>query len=195
MAARPRPPRRCGATPCGRIRRQRSAVIGLTILGFLVIVAVFAPLIATHDPNASLLGIEEGVIRRSGPCIHLLGCPASEPQHLFGTDGNFRDVFSRVVYGTRISLMVGFAAVGFAILIGAAIGAIAGFVGGRVDNVLMRFMDVLLAFPSLLLAIAIVTVVGPKPGQCAPRDRHRLDPDLRAHHARLGPRRRGSATS
>ena len=76
------------------------------------------------------------------------------------TDGNFRDVLSRVMYGGRVSLLIGFAAVGFAILIGTVIGAVAGYVGGWNDNILMRFMDVLLAFPSLLLAIAIVTALG-----------------------------------
>jgi peptide/nickel transport system permease protein len=121
--------------------------------------AVFAPLIATHDPNKSLLG-QPGEQRRTGPCIHVLGCPADQAQHLFGTDGNARDVFSRVVYGARTSLTVGLGAVAFAIIIGTAIGAIAGFVTGWADNGLMRLMDVVLAFPSLLLAIAIVTAAG-----------------------------------
>lgn len=143
------------------ILRQRSAIAGLIILGFLIFVAVFADVIATYDPNQSLLGIEQDLQRRSPPCVHLLGCPANQPEHLFGTDGNFRDVFSRVVHGARTSLTIGFAAVGFAIVVGATIGAIAGYVGGGSDNVLMRFMDVLLAFPSLLLAIAIVTALGP----------------------------------
>jgi peptide/nickel transport system permease protein len=142
------------------ILRQRSAVVGLVILLTLVLAAIFAPVIATHDPNASLLGIEPGVERRAGPCIHALGCPADKPQHLFGTDGNVRDVFSRVVYGARTSLTLGFAAIAFAIVVGTAIGAIAGFLGGWIDNVLMRMMDVVLAFPSLLLAIAIVTAIG-----------------------------------
>ena len=143
------------------ILRQRSAVTGLIILGFLVFVAVFADVIAPYDPNESLLGKELNLVRRSPPCVHLLGCPADKPQHIFGTDGNFRDVFSRVVFGARTSLTVGVAAISFAIIVGATIGAIAGYVGGGSDNVLMRLMDVLLAFPSLLLAIAIVTALGP----------------------------------
>ena len=142
------------------VLRQRNAVVGAVILVFLVLVAVFAPLIATHDPNASLLGVEEGVQRRTAPCIHALGCPTDQPQHLFGTDGNFRDLFSRVVYGSRTSLAIGFAAVAFAVIVGTIIGALAGYLGGWVDNILMRLMDIVLAFPSLLLAIAIVTAVG-----------------------------------
>ena len=142
------------------ILRQRSAVVGLTILGFLLFVAVFAPAIATHDPYQGLLGVEDGVTQRAAPCIHLFGCPADKPEHLFGTDGNFRDVFSRVVYGARTSLAIGFAAIGFAIVLGTSIGALAGYVGGWLDNVLMRLMDIVLAFPSLLLAIAIVTAIG-----------------------------------
>jgi peptide/nickel transport system permease protein len=144
----------------GSILRQRSALAGLAILSVLVFMSVFAPLIAPFDPDQSLLGIEDGVLKRSGPCIHLLGCPEDQPQHIFGTDGNFRDVFSRVVYGGRISLTIGFAAVGFAIIVGSVIGAIAGYVGGTPDNGLMRVMDVVLAFPSLLLAITIVTALG-----------------------------------
>lgn len=145
----------------GSVLRQRSAVVGLAILGLLVFMAIFAAQIATHDPNQTLLGVEDGVKKREGPCIHLLGCPADEPQHLLGTDGNFRDVFSRVVFGARTSLSIGFAAIAFAILVGSTIGAVSGFLGGWVDNILMRFMDVILAFPSLLLAIAIVTAAGP----------------------------------
>jgi ABC-type dipeptide/oligopeptide/nickel transport system permease subunit len=78
-----------------------------------------------------------------------------------GLDGNVRDEFSRLLYGTRLSLMIGFTTVSFAIVIGTVLGALAGYFGGWIDNLIMRVMDVLLAFPSLLLAIAIVTVLGP----------------------------------
>jgi ABC-type dipeptide/oligopeptide/nickel transport system permease subunit len=141
------------------IIRQRSAIVGGSILIFLVLVAVFAPLIAPFDPEEVLIG-KEDIKKRSDPCIHLLGCPKDEPQHILGTDGNVRDVFSRIVFGTRISLFIGFSTVGFAIIVGTLLGAIGGYVGGWVDNLIMRLMDVLLAFPSLLLAIAIVTVMG-----------------------------------
>lgn len=142
------------------VLRQRSARVGLVILGVLVFMSVFAPLLAPFDPYDSLLGKEDGVLKRSAPCIHLLGCPEAQPQHILGTDGNFRDVLSRVMYGGRISLSIGFAAVGFALFVGTIIGATAGYIGGALDNVLMRLMDVVLAFPSLLLAIAIIVALG-----------------------------------
>ena len=140
---------------------QRSAVAGLIILGILVLVAIFAPFIAPHDPLVSMLDEgETGIKRGQPPCIHLLGCPADQPQHIMGLDSNLRDEFSRVVFGARVSLQVGIITVGFAILVGTTLGAIAGFAGGRTDNVTMRSLDIVLAFPSLILAIAIVTVLG-----------------------------------
>jgi peptide/nickel transport system permease protein len=135
--------------------------VGLILLGLLVLTALFADTIATYDPNQSLIGVEEGLARRSPPCIHALGCAANMPEHIFGTDGNFRDLFSRVVHGARTSLTVGLIAITFAVVVGSTVGAVAGFVGGFVDLILMRIMDVVLAFPSLLLAIAIVTALSP----------------------------------
>ncbi len=140
-----------------RLLRHRSAQVGLSILAGLVLVALLADLLAPFDPRQPLRNVK----RRDGPCIHLLGCPADEPQHLFGIDSNNRDLFSRVLFGSRLSLLIGVSTVGFAIVIGAVLGAIAGYAGGWVDNGIMRVMDVLLAFPSLLLSIAIVTVLGP----------------------------------
>jgi ABC-type dipeptide/oligopeptide/nickel transport system permease subunit len=128
----------------------------MALLSFLVLIAIFAPLIAPYDPILPLANAQ----RRSAPCIHLLGCPASQPQHILGVDGNSRDEFSRILYGARLSLQIGFTTITFAILIGGFLGAVAGFAGGWLDNVIMRAMDVLLAFPSLLLAIAIVSVLG-----------------------------------
>ena len=142
-----------------RIMRQRSAIIGMVILGFLLLIAIFADVIAPYSPDQVLIGFEN-VDKRQAPCIHLLGCPADQPEHIMGTDGNVRDEFSRIIHGTRISLFVGFSTVGVAIIIGTLLGAIAGYTGGWVDNLIMRFLDVLLAFPSLLLAITIVSVLG-----------------------------------
>ena len=122
--------------------------------------------------------------KRLPPCIHAFGCPEEQPQHIMGLDGNIRDEFSRMLYGARLSLMIGITTVSFAIIIGTVLGAIAGYFGGWIDNAIMRVMDVLLAFPSLLLAIAIVTVIGPGLHKCPARDRHCLHPCLCARRAR-----------
>ncbi len=143
-----------------RLFRQRSAVVGFILLVILVGSAIFAPIIAPYNPEQPLIGIEN-VTKRQGPCIHLLGCPPDNPQHIMGVDGNFRDVFSRIIYGTRISLSVGLLTVSFAVLVGTFLGAISGYAGGLIDNIIMRVLDVVLAFPFLLLAIAIVSVLGP----------------------------------
>jgi ABC-type dipeptide/oligopeptide/nickel transport system permease subunit len=156
LTRRPRTPTRDALRA---LFRTKSAILGMVILSILVLVAIFAPLIAPYDPDKVLIGVEK-IKMRSGPCIHLLGCPQDQPQHILGVDGNVRDFFSRIVYGSRISLIVGITTVGFAIVVGTILGAVAGFAGGTGDNVIMRLMDVLLAFPALLLAIAIVTVLG-----------------------------------
>ncbi len=154
-----RPPRSPWQDALRSLMRTKSALLGASILLILLLIALLAPLIAPYDPNQVLIGSEK-VKMRAGPCIHLLGCPAEQPQHILGVDGNVRDFFSRVIYGARISLFVGFTTVGFAIILGTLLGAVAGYLGGWTDNAIMRLMDVLLAFPALLLAIAIVTVLG-----------------------------------
>ena len=137
----------------------------MAILGVLVFIAFVHPLIAPFDPAKSMLDVPEeaalGVKKRMPPCIHLLGCPEDQPQHILGLDGNVRDLFSRMLYGSKWSLIIGFTTVGFAIVLGTLFGSVAGYAGGWFDNGIMRIMDVLLAFPSLILAIAIVTVLGP----------------------------------
>jgi peptide/nickel transport system permease protein len=143
-----------------RFLRRKTGVTGMVIIGFLVLVAAFAPLLAPYHPNQTLLGREE-VRRRDPPCIHLLGCDQEKPQHILGIDGNARDQLSRIIYGSRVSLLIGLSTVSFAIVIGAMLGAIAGYWAGWIDNLIMRIMDVVLGFPSLLLAIAIVAVIGP----------------------------------
>jgi peptide/nickel transport system permease protein len=153
-------PRGLWSNALQRLFHRRSAIVGMLLLGGLLFVAIFAPVLATHDPVQSLIGIED-VKKREAPCLHALGCPADRAEHFFGTDGNVRDLYSRVIYGSRMSLVVGFLSVGFAIVIGALLGSLSGFVGGWTDSLLMGAMDILLAFPSLILAIAIVTVLGP----------------------------------
>jgi peptide/nickel transport system permease protein len=146
-----------------RLFRRKSAIIGMVILGILIFVALTAPWLAPYDPILSMLDVDppQSLPKRSAPCVHIFGCPKDQPQHILGTDGNIRDEFSRVLYGAQLSLIVGISTVTFAIIIGTVLGALSGYLGGWVDNTIMRVMDVLLAFPSLLLAIAIVTVLGP----------------------------------
>ncbi len=143
-----------------RFFKRKSALVGLGILSVLAFIALTAQWIAPYDPYQPLIGIEP-VQRREKPCIHLLGCSPDKPQHLMGIDGNVRDEFSRILFGSRLSLIIGIATVSLAIIIGTVLGAIAGYYGGWLDNIIMRVMDVLLAFPSLILAITIVTVLGP----------------------------------
>ncbi len=128
-----------------KLLRHRSATIGASIILFFVVVAIFAPLIATHDPRHA------NIIER------LQGGSAS---HYLGTDKVGRDIFSRIVYGTRISLKVGLIAMTFSVGFGTLFGAIAGYYGGKLDNLIMRVMDMMLAMPSILLAMVIVTILG-----------------------------------
>ncbi len=141
----------------GRLLKHSSARVGMVLLGILLLTAIFAEWIAPYDPIVPLSNVK----RRDVACIHILGCSADKSEHLMGIDGNNRDLFSRVVFGSRPSLQIGISTITFAIIIGGILGALAGFLGGWLDNVIMRSMDVLMAFPSLLLAIAIVAVLGP----------------------------------
>lgn len=143
-----------------RFRGRTSGMVGLFVVLSLVLIAIFAPLIAPYEPNEVLIG-KEDVGPREKPCIHLLGCDEEQPQHILGTDANVRDYFSRIVFGARVSLTLGFFTVTLALLVGSSLGALAGYAGGWFDNIVMRIMDVILGFPSLLLAIAIVSVLGP----------------------------------
>ena len=138
-----------------------SAILGMGVIGLLVLTALAAPIIATHDPIKTMIGVpgETGRLPSKPPCIPLFGC--EEPIHILGLDLNARDLFSRVIFGTRTSLSVGIITISLSIIAGTALGVTAGFLGGRVDNVIMRLMDVVLAFPALLLAISIVTILGP----------------------------------
>ncbi|HIE56432.1 MAG TPA: hypothetical protein EYP90_14895, partial [Chromatiaceae bacterium] len=89
-----------------RLFKQRNALIGMTILLFLILVAIFAPVLAPHDPIKDFVGVP-GAEKRGDPCIYLLGCSRGKPQHFMGLDGNFRDQFSRLIFGTRVSLFIG----------------------------------------------------------------------------------------
>jgi peptide/nickel transport system permease protein len=128
----------------------------LIIIAIELVIAFIGPLLMVYDPIDYR---DPNNQVRTPPCIHLLGCPADQPEHIFGLDSNGRDLFSRVVNATRVSLFIGVVTVTFGIVVGTIIGALSGFVGGWIDNVLMRFMDVLLAFPSLLLAIVLVAIL------------------------------------
>ena len=141
--------------------RNPSAIIGMIIIGALLLIAAAAPLIATHDPVLSMIGQpgETGRLPSKPPCIPLFGC--EDALHILGLDLNARDLFSRVIFGTRTSLLVGIVTVSLSVVVGTALGITAGYAGGWVDNVIMRLMDVILAFPALLLAISIVTILGP----------------------------------
>ena len=141
-----------------RFFQRKVGIVGLILVCFMVGVAIFAPLIAPYDPYQNFIG-QPGAERWLPPCINAFGCEGT--QHIFGLDGNVRDFFSRVVYAARVSLPLGFTTVLITIVIGTVIGAIAGYLGGWSDNVMMRIMDVVLGFPSLILAIAIVFVLGP----------------------------------
>ncbi len=137
-------------SPWADVRRQllrdRLAVLGIIILFLLILTAVFAPLIAPFDPYEMNLG---GNLK-----------PPGVDGHLLGTDELGRDILSRLIYGSRISLTVGLIVVGIAGTIGVTLGAISGYYGGVVDNVIMRVVDIVLAFPFLVLAIAVVSIVG-----------------------------------
>jgi len=126
--------------------RNRLAFSGAVIILILIVVAISAPFIATHDPTS--INIKNALV---SPCR----------EHLFGTDMLGRDIFSRMVYAARIALSIGFVAVGIAALIGIFLGSIAGYYGGRLDGIIMRFADIMLCFPTFFLILSVIAVVGP----------------------------------
>ncbi len=127
-------------------RRNRLALAGMIFILFISAMAILAPIVATHDPNVQVL--EE---RLDPP----------SPEHWFGTDELGRDFYSRLVYGARISLFIGIVGTAAGVLCGTLIGLVAGFFGGWTDNVVMRVIDIMYAFPGILLAILVVAVMGP----------------------------------
>lgn len=130
-----------------RFMKNKTAVIGMIIFIFIVLVAIFAPLIANYETQAIKIDVPS---RLQGP----------GGQHILGTDEMGRDLLARIVHGARISLMIGICSIAVSLLIGGTLGAISGFFGGRIDNMIMRVMDVFLCLPDVLLALAIVAAFG-----------------------------------
>ena len=130
-----------------RLKRNKMAMAGLFILSVIVLMALFADVIADYDTVVIAQNLKD---RLQGPSA----------QYWLGTDEFGRDIFARVIHGARVSLMVGVLSVGIAIVVGGGLGAVAGYYGGKLDNVIMRVMDIFLAVPSILLAIAIVSALG-----------------------------------
>lgn len=133
-----------------RLIRNPGAVVGFALVALFVLTAVFAPLIAPYDPR------EQDLSLLADGC-----CPGPSADHWFGVDQLGRDVFSRVVYGARYSLLIGVVAVTVGVSIGLVLGAFAGYMGGKSDTVVMRGMDIMLAIPGLLMAIGIAAMLGP----------------------------------
>ncbi|WP_353684978.1 oligopeptide ABC transporter permease [Thermodesulfovibrio sp. 3907-1M] len=129
-----------------RVLRNKLAVVGLVFILFVFFIAIFASYFAPYDPYKINV-------------YHVLEPPSK--QHPFGTDELGRDVFSRIIYGARVSLRVGFLAMGIAVFTGTILGAIAGYYGGWIDSLIMRVVDVMLAFPTLFLILAVVAVLEP----------------------------------
>ena len=131
---------------------NRGAVIGLWVFVALILLAIFAPLIAPHDPTNQA---------RDALLVPPVWAEGGSSNYLLGTDAIGRDILSRLLFGARFSLFIGLVVVTIALVGGIALGLIAGFFGGWVDSVIMRVMDVVLAFPSLLLALVLVAILGP----------------------------------
>jgi peptide/nickel transport system permease protein len=158
-AAPPAPPRAGGArlerrakvvTPAGqalrRFRRHRLAVVGVALLALFVLLSLCAPLVARVEPNAVDLRA-----RNQGPTLG----------HWFGTDRTGRDTFARTLYAGRVSLSIGFVAAAISIAIGGVLGAVSGYFGGRVDGLIMRFTDVVMTFPAIIILLTVAALAGP----------------------------------
>jgi dipeptide transport system permease protein len=133
--------------------RNKGAVIGFAVFLFVLLLAIFAGVVSPHDPNVPY----GSAMQRLPPAWAATG-NGSFP---LGTDANGRDLLSRLIYGTRFSLFIGLVVASLSAFVGVLVGLVAGYVGGRTDTVIMRIMDIILAFPSLLLALVLVAVLGP----------------------------------
>jgi peptide/nickel transport system permease protein len=129
-----------------RLQRNRMAMAGLALVLALFVVSILAPWLAPYDPN--FIDLKQVLMPPS-------------PAHLLGTDTLGRDVLSRIIYGSQVSLKVGFVAVGLATLIGLLVGAMAGYYGGLVDQLLMRLVDLMLCFPTFFLILAVIAILEP----------------------------------
>ena len=141
-------PSSLGRDALDRFIHNKAAMVGVGVILLLVLAAIFAPLIAPYSPQDQV-----GPLNNANP-------EGPSSQHWMGLDEQGRDVFSRVVYGARLSLLVGLVSVGFGLSFGFVLGALAGYVGGWVETIIMRTMDIMLAIPALLLAIGIITILG-----------------------------------
>lgn len=130
-----------------RLKRNKTAMLGLVIILILVFLAVFADVLYSYEDDVITQNISE---RLQKPSL----------EHPFGTDDKGRDILARVVYGARVSLLISFASVACALVIGCMLGSVAGYFGGWIDNIIMRFMDILLSIPGMLLALCIVAALG-----------------------------------
>ncbi|MCH4887907.1 ABC transporter permease [Acidaminobacter sp. JC074] len=131
----------------GRLRKNKGAVVGFVIISAIILMSILSGFIYDYETEIINQNIQER-----------LQSPSAE--HWFGTDELGRDIFARIVYGSRTSLSIGFVTVAFALVVGGTFGAIAGYFGGRIDNIIMRLMDIFLAIPGTLFAITIVAALG-----------------------------------
>ncbi len=140
-----------------KLRRDRVAMVGLVLIGLIVLGALFAPLLAPHDPAEQF---RDGLTPDGQPIPSTLLSQGSLRFPL-GTDANGRDLLSRILYGARVSLVVGVLANAIAVALGTLIGTVAGFFGNPLEMILMRFTEIMMAFPTLLLAMALVAILSP----------------------------------
>ena len=140
------------AEALSKLLRNRTAIAGLAVVTFFCVLAVTASVIAPHDPY------EQSLYDRLKPPFWAEGGTLSNP---LGTDDFGRDIFSRIIYGSRISLLIGIISVSISLVFGVVLGSLAGFYRGWADSIIMRLMDIMLAFPAILLAIVVVAILGP----------------------------------
>ncbi len=140
-----------------RLRRDRAAMLGAALAALIVLTGLLAPILAPHDPTEQF---RDGLTPDGQPMPSTLLTEGST-RYLFGTDSNGRDLLSRILYGAQVSLLVGVLANTLAVALGVMVGSVAGYFGGWLEILLMRFTDIMMAFPTLLLAMALVAILKP----------------------------------